>query len=1053
MKSKKIFVLLSALALSLAACGGKGGDKTSSDAGGNPSSSSQSDTVAVTAVAINKTSLTLEPGASETLTASVTPNNASDTSVTWSSSDTSVATVSALGKVSALKAGTAKIIATSVSNPDVKGECSLTVQEQTAKELYGTTHKGTEDDPLTNEDAIIVAKHKDVGTTATAKEYYIKGEVDYFQELPNSNGNVSFTFKPAEGKNERFVAYRVKKGADLDAVSFDDVWKGGQATIKAKIVNYKGTTPETAEANKGILVKCEGTKVAPQTITGKTVAEATAAVNALHDNESTFDKYEVTGYIIYVDSIGTFFMSDTKGAVNAKPGAEVFEVYQYAGENKNDCTINAKVKVTCALKKYVSTSSEATQVETGAVYNVEILEEGDEAPIVVKGATPLKAVAKDTEYYAGINQATINKNCFLTGAASGTFLATGSFANAKEVILEEATGGYNLKFKGGKYVNMNDSQKVALGDAASTVYSWDSVTNSVTATSGNDKYYLCAYSTYETLGFSKESYVVENGKVKAGQFPLQFYAIEAKVAPTEIQISQRATVEAEQTVTLDLRYNPYNADVSQLTWSSSAEAVATVNKGVVTGVSAGTAVITAAVGDVKDTCTVTVTAPVVSIVDLPADGLSIDSAALDLANNSTYAKNNNRAVTVNGVKLTLDPKSEGSITKASAPYTAAADKLGVDCMQFKKGNLVGFKTTDKIKAAKKATVEMYVSGYATEGKDYLPYFLLGSSTTPVLANETNGGTANASGVDTGKKDGEKVLYKYTLTYDLSSLDSGYVTFVTAKSGACYIGNITIDNNVEIAQPKGKFFAAAELGEGKSALGITANIAPIFIELGDNNAVTVNFNAMELAATIKSYDKATGNLVITAAQVGDVSMTWNPETACLEKLAIAAAPTLLKWNGGQSLKGNDQLKHWSMDGTDSELQAQFDRRYGSSSWTKDETNANRIVSEETAKRGKAARVLKDPSKRYSLATKDFSAKFKAKNLSFWVYNDGEAAVKIQIFGYKSTGWTNFFEIQSDKEIQPGWTFFSRGFTETEMYGFQIIAKTDAVSMVYDDICLF
>ena len=785
MKNKKLLILLPALLLSLAACNGNNEGPKSSE----QPASSQSDTVAVTAVAI-KATLELEPGASETLTATVTPDNASNTKVIWSSSDETIATVSALGKVTAVKVGTCKIIATSESNPEVKGECALTVKEITAKELYGTEHKGTEDDPLTNEDAITVAKHKDVGEKATTKQYYIKGEVEYFTELPgNSNGNVSFAFKAATGKTERFLAYRVKKGAKLESVSVDDVWKGAQVTILTTIVNYKGNTPET-EANKGSIMKVEGTKVAQQTIAGKSVNDALTLVAALNDNESTYDKYEVTGYITKVVSAGTFFMSDTKGVVETTSGTKDFEVYGYSGEHKAECTVNAKVKVTCALKKYVSTTDASkNQYETGFVYAVDILEEGDEAEIKVKGATPLDAVVKDTEYFAGINQATINKNCFLTGAASGTYLATGPFTSAKAVVLKEATGGFNLQFKDGKYVNMNASQKLELGDAASTVYTWDTVAKSLVTTSGSDKYYLCAYSTFETLGFSKESYVIADGKVKDGQFPLQFYAKEAAVAPTEIQITQKANVEAGQKVTLALRFNPYNADMTNITWTSSAEAVAKVDKGVVTGVAAGTATITAAVGNVKDTCTVTVTASTAVDKDLPAAGLVVDSAALDLTTNNTYAKNNNRAVTVSGIGLTLDPSSEGTITKASAPYTAAG-ALKIDCMQFKKGNLVGFKTSDKIKAATTATVEMYTSGYATEGKDYLPYFLAGGS-DPILANETNGGTANATGVDTTLKDGTKVLYKYTLTYNLSGLSSDYITFVTAKSGAAYIGSIKI----------------------------------------------------------------------------------------------------------------------------------------------------------------------------------------------------------------------------------------------------------------------
>ena len=86
-------------------------------------------TVAVTEVTLNKTTLSLEKGKSETLTATVLPDTATDKTVSWSSSDEAVASVDATGKITALKAGTAKITATSTSNTSVKAECIVTVTE------------------------------------------------------------------------------------------------------------------------------------------------------------------------------------------------------------------------------------------------------------------------------------------------------------------------------------------------------------------------------------------------------------------------------------------------------------------------------------------------------------------------------------------------------------------------------------------------------------------------------------------------------------------------------------------------------------------------------------------------------------------------------------------------------------------------------------------------------------------------------------------------------------------------------------------------------------
>lgn len=65
-------------------------------------------------------------GANETLTATVSPANASDKTVTYKSSDTSVATVDSTGKVLGVKAGTADITVTTKDGSKT-AKCTVTV--------------------------------------------------------------------------------------------------------------------------------------------------------------------------------------------------------------------------------------------------------------------------------------------------------------------------------------------------------------------------------------------------------------------------------------------------------------------------------------------------------------------------------------------------------------------------------------------------------------------------------------------------------------------------------------------------------------------------------------------------------------------------------------------------------------------------------------------------------------------------------------------------------------------------------------------------------------
>lgn len=87
-------------------------------------------TVAVTSVALNKAELTLEIDQSETLTATVLPDNATTKTVTWKSSAPTVASVDNAGKVTGKAAGTATVTATAGGK---KAECTVTVNAATTK--------------------------------------------------------------------------------------------------------------------------------------------------------------------------------------------------------------------------------------------------------------------------------------------------------------------------------------------------------------------------------------------------------------------------------------------------------------------------------------------------------------------------------------------------------------------------------------------------------------------------------------------------------------------------------------------------------------------------------------------------------------------------------------------------------------------------------------------------------------------------------------------------------------------------------------------------------
>jgi len=81
--------------------------------------------VPVTGVSLNKSAISITVGGSETITATVVPSNASNKNVTWSSSNTGIATVSN-GTVTGVAAGAATITATTQDGSKT-ATCAVTV--------------------------------------------------------------------------------------------------------------------------------------------------------------------------------------------------------------------------------------------------------------------------------------------------------------------------------------------------------------------------------------------------------------------------------------------------------------------------------------------------------------------------------------------------------------------------------------------------------------------------------------------------------------------------------------------------------------------------------------------------------------------------------------------------------------------------------------------------------------------------------------------------------------------------------------------------------------
>ena len=83
----------------------------------------------VTSIVLDNSTLEIEEGETQTLIATVNPDNAYDKTLTWTSLDDQIATVDSNGNVTAVSKGTTTIIATANDGSNIKASCTIIVRE------------------------------------------------------------------------------------------------------------------------------------------------------------------------------------------------------------------------------------------------------------------------------------------------------------------------------------------------------------------------------------------------------------------------------------------------------------------------------------------------------------------------------------------------------------------------------------------------------------------------------------------------------------------------------------------------------------------------------------------------------------------------------------------------------------------------------------------------------------------------------------------------------------------------------------------------------------
>lgn len=509
----------------------------------------------VTGVSISKSSLTLYTGQTETLSAQVKPDDATDTRLTWSSSDKTVATV-ANGLVTALKAGSTQIRVTSFEG-GFQDVCNLTVkQHATGLDLSASTLTIYLGQTVTMTATVLPSDASDKSVTWTSSNSDIVSVTQNGSVTANAMGEAEITATSNDGGFSKSCKVTVIEPL-VPATSLTltpktmslNIGESGSLELQIlpndcnEILEWKSSDPSVATVNAGdITALAAGTTTI--TVRGSnTSASATVTV---------IDPYAVTGVTLDRTTL-SLEMGET-------------------------ATLVATVLPEDARDKTVTWSSGNTAVAT--------VDQQGKITTVSPGTAQITVTTKDGSFSA---------SCALTVVERVVPITSISYAEKGKTVKMNMGESYNIRVK----VSPDDAtEQITVSPAINCP-----VVRKVTKETGTPYWNVLVTALYKT---GTGAIFIDSA---SGNYSTQVIFSISKIDVTGIKLDRtEATMRVGQTMTLTPTITPSNASIKTVKWESSDSSVGYVSQsGIVTAKSAGKVRITARSSDnnaIVATCTI-----------------------------------------------------------------------------------------------------------------------------------------------------------------------------------------------------------------------------------------------------------------------------------------------------------------------------------------------------------------------------------------------------------------------------------------------------------------
>jgi uncharacterized protein YjdB len=525
--------------------------------------------VSVTGVALDQVSLELVEGSAATLKATVAPSNATDPSVSWSSSDKSIAMVDSNGGIVALKAGRAIITATT-KDGNFTANCAVTVKAATVSVTGVTLDKTSA--------SLIVGQTQQLKATVSPDN-----ATDKSVSWSSSNATI----------------------ASVDNSGLVTAKKAGSATIT--VVTTDGSKMATCDFTITQPVSGVSLDNTTLTLTEGDAATLTAAIEPSDASNKEVSWSTSDASIVTVEASASGALTAKVAAV--KEGSAKITVTTKDGGKTAECAVTVKKKIFNVTG--VSLDKTSASIIVGQTQQL------------TATVSPDNATDKSVTWSSSNpNVASVDGSGKVTGKASGSATVTvtttdgGKMATCDFTVTQPVTGVAvdkpTLSMLEGD--NATLTATISPADATDKEVSWSTSDASVVTVEASASGAATAKVAAIKEGTAKITVITKDG----GKTAVCAVSVSKKIVNvTGVSLDKTvASLIVGQTQQLQATVSPDNATDKSVTWSSSNPNVASVDQtGLVTAKSKGgaTITVTTADGSKMATCDVTVTQPVTSV--------------------------------------------------------------------------------------------------------------------------------------------------------------------------------------------------------------------------------------------------------------------------------------------------------------------------------------------------------------------------------------------------------------------------------------------------------